>query len=233
MTSALVGSQLTMVRRDGDRDLTVLAGLDLTIEHGELVVVLGPSGSGKSTLLSLLAGFTVPTSGMVTVLGQSFAGKDDEARARVRRSSLSFLFQRFHLFDALSARENVVEVLCILGIARPEAEARADETLSQLGMKSLLHRAPAALSGGEKQRVALARALSSDAKLLLCDEPTSALDGATALQVMALLRSACAAGKTVLVVTHDERFASEASRVFDLRDGRLELREVAGSRSPS
>lgn len=206
---------------DGGSSREILRGLDLRVSRGELVVIFGPSGSGKSTLLSLLGGFETPDSGSVRLFGHELRGTDEETRARLRREHVSFLFQRFHLFDGLSVERNVTELARLLGVAPDEAQRRTATALEQLGLSGRARQRAGALSGGEKQRVALARALVSPAQLLLCDEPTSALDAPAALEVTRLLSAAADAGRAVICTTHDARFAKAASTVFDLDDLRL------------
>ena len=203
----------------GDALLTVLDRVSLTIMPREFVAVMGASGSGKSTLLGLLAGFDRPSSGSVRVEGRALEGLGEDDLSRMRRASMGFVFQDFQLLDHLTARENV---LLPLELARaPDAAARCDVQLAQVGLHDRAHHYPAQLSGGEQQRVALARAFAPRPRILLADEPTGNLDavnGAAVLDLLVTLRELH--GATLVVVTHDEQVARRADRVVRLAGGR-------------
>jgi len=212
---------LTKALPSGARMLTILDGIDLAIEAGELVAVLGPSGSGKSTLLGLLAGLDRPTSGSVLIDGRAIEALDEDELALLRRARIGFVFQSFQLLGNLTARENVLVPLELTGF--PDARARADEVLAEVGLAERAHHYPAQLSGGEQQRVALARAFASRPALLLADEPTGNLDSETGGKVLELLLDMRARhGTTLVLVTHDPAIAARARRQVHLFGGRLE-----------
>jgi putative ABC transport system ATP-binding protein len=199
---------------------TIVDDVTLNIESNELVLLMGPSGSGKTTLISLLAGLLRPTSGSVEVCGTRLQGSDAEIAA-VRRRSMSFIFQNYHLFAGLSARDNIAELLCLRGARRAEARREALGALDAVGLAPWAHHKPNQLSGGQRQRVAIARAFAMKPRLILGDEVTAALDTEAALQVMELLRSHLRPGTAILLVTHDQRLTRFAQRVIELEDGRL------------
>jgi len=217
---------LTRRLPSGGRELTILDEVDLAIHPGEFVAVLGPSGSGKSTLLALMAGLDRPTSGEVLIDGAPIHDLSEDALALLRRRSIGFVFQSFQLLGNLTARENVLLPLELLG--RRDSGRRADELLAAVGLSQRGHHYPSQLSGGEQQRVALARAFAAKPPILLADEPTGNLDGATGrliLEVLTELRSD--AGTTLVLVTHDPAVARLADRLVHLRDGRVERDEVS------
>ena len=210
----------------GGRPLHVLQDVDLTIEAGELVAILGPSGSGKSTLLGLLAGLDRPTAGSVRLDGQALETLGEDQLARLRRGRVGFVFQSFQLLANLTARENVLLPLELTGLER--AGARADEVLDQVGLADRGHHYPSQLSGGEQQRVALARAFAPRPAVLLADEPTGNLDSETGARVLDLLLAMRAEGGTTLVlVTHDPAIAACAERRIHLFGGRVQRDERA------
>ena len=218
-----------VVRRlpSGGRVLTVLDGIDLRIDAGDFVAILGPSGSGKSTLLGLLAGLDRPTEGTVRIDGEPLENLDEDALALLRRRKIGFVFQSFQLLGNLTARENVLLPLELNRV--PDAGARTDELLRRVGLGERGHHYPSQLSGGEQQRVALARAFAPRPQLLLADEPTGNLDaatGAAALDLLAELRER--EGATLVLVTHDAEVAARARRRIHLRAGRVE-RDEAGA----
>ena len=205
---------------------TILEGVDLEVQRGEFVAVLGPSGSGKSTLLALMAGLDRPNSGEVRVEGERIDHLSEDRLAVLRRHKIGFVFQSFQLLENLTARENVMLPMELLG--SPEASVRASELLSAVGLSERGHHYPSQLSGGEQQRVALARAFAPRPALLLADEPTGNLDGATGRVVLDLLAAMRAdEGATLVLVTHDPAVAALADRRIHLRDGRIEREEAA------
>ncbi|MEW5782805.1 MAG: ABC transporter ATP-binding protein [Pseudomonadota bacterium] len=204
----------------GESTLTILDGIGFTIAAGESVAILGPSGSGKSTLLGLLAGLDLPTRGRVVLAGQDLAALDEDARAALRGRLLGFVFQSFQLLPALTALENVMLPLELLGLAEPRATA--EQMLARVGLADRLGHYPKHLSGGEQQRVALARAFAVHPRLLLADEPTGNLDAATGRQVIDLMFAMNAEqGTTLVLVTHDEALAQRCARRLRLAAGRL------------
>ncbi len=212
----------------GGEEVVALEGVDLDVARGELLLVMGPSGSGKSTLLHLLGGLERPTAGSVRFRPDAkrpsidLAAQDDERLAALRRRTLGFVFQEFHLLATLTATENVALPLLLDGVGERAARAAAERRLAQVGLAARARHLPDQLSGGERQRVAIARALVADPPALLCDEPTGSLDTARGQEIFALLQQLTRAeGRTVVVVTHDPAARPFADRVLTLRDGRL------------
>jgi putative ABC transport system ATP-binding protein len=212
---------LTRRLPSGDRLLTILDAVDLAVAPGEFVAVLGPSGSGKSTLLALMAGLDRPTSGEVAIDGAPIQDLTEDQLALLRRRKIGFVFQSFQLLGNLTARENVLLPLELLG--RSDAARRADELLAAVGLAERGHHYPSQLSGGEQQRVALARAFAAEPAILLADEPTGNLDGTTGRLILEMLiRLRQEHGTTLVLVTHDPAVAGLADRQVHLRDGRIE-----------
>jgi putative ABC transport system ATP-binding protein len=198
-----------------------LRGVSLEVHAGEYAAIAGPSGSGKSTLLQLIGGIDIPSSGQVEILGTSLNPLSDRELTRLRLTRLGFVFQRFHLLPVLTARENVELPMAEAGIPRQARQARAGELLEYVGLKHRTAHRATQLSGGEMQRVAIARALANHPALLLADEPTGELDAATGEEILTLFRRINADGTTLIVVTHDERLAAQATRVIHMVDGRI------------
>ena len=194
-------------------------GIDLTVEPGEFVAIVGPSGSGKSSLLHLLGAMDRPTKGDVFFGGQALSDLSDGQRADLRLRRLGFVFQTFNLLPTLSAAGNIDVAMRLAGAGRAERKARTTELLERVGLGERAGHLPRQLSGGERQRVAIARALANKPSLLLADEPTGNLDTKTGAGVLELVRALCDEGQTVIMVTHDFRAASYADRVLLLRDG--------------
>jgi putative ABC transport system ATP-binding protein len=214
---------------EGELAVPVLHGVSLEIRAGQLSLLMGPSGSGKTTLLSILAGLLRPSAGSVELCGVPISSLPDAAAARVRRENLGFVFQTYNLFPALTALDNVAEVLVLKGRARAEALAAARAMLERVGLGARAHHRPAELSGGQKQRVAIARALAGDPRLVLGDEVTAALDTSTGMAVMGLLRDLVDARRGVLIVTHDHRMERLADRVIEIEDGRVKADRPGGA----
>ncbi len=212
----------------GETAVYALHGVDLTIQPGEFVALVGPSGSGKSTLLNLLGGLDRPSGGELWLNGLPLHSADDKQRTRHRREQLGFIFQSFNLLPKLTALENTAVPLMLNGVPKTERETRAAALLEKVGLGHRLHHYPTELSGGEQQRVAIARALIHNPALILADEPTGNLDSATGAEVMALLQQLNQEkGITLIVVTHDEEVAAYAHRIVKLRDGRVEDEQVS------
>jgi putative ABC transport system ATP-binding protein len=204
-----------------------LRGIDLEVAAGEFVAITGASGSGKSTLLHLAGALDIPTSGTLTVLGETLSTMPDHQLAAFRRRKLGFVFQFFNLLPTLSAVENAALPLLLDGMAREEALTRGRGILERTGMGERLEHRPEELSGGQQQRVALARALVADPMILLADEPTGNLDSEAGARVLDLIEDARQRrGLTVLLVTHDPGVARRADRVVRLRDGKVESIEA-------
>jgi putative ABC transport system ATP-binding protein len=199
-----------------------VAGVDLRIEEGEYVALMGPSGSGKSTLLHLLGALDAPTRGEVHYGGQPLSGLSDKALARLRGRHVGFVFQSFNLVPRLTALENVLLPTSFVGEgSRGERKARATRLLERVGLGDRLRHTPAQLSGGQRQRVAIARALVNGPRVLLADEPTGNLDQRTGREIMALFDELHDEGRTLLLVTHDPQVADRAERTVHMLDGRV------------
>ena len=198
----------------------VLDGVDLVVEAGEMVAILGRSGSGKSTLLHLLGGLDRPEEGTITVAGESLTGANERELSALRRRRIGFVFQFFHLLPELSGEANVLLAGMVRG-AHPGTAARGRELIDRLGLSPVAGSLPAQLSGGEQQRFAIARALVNDPALVLADEPTGNLDAASGAEVLRLLREQADEGRAVLLVTHDDAATAAADRVLRLTDGIL------------
>ncbi len=219
MTAVLRLDDVTRIHGSGATEVNALRGVSFAAYPGELVAVMGPSGSGKSTLLTLAGGLDSPTSGTVSVEGADLAGLGNAGRARMRRTSVGYVFQDFNLIPALTAAENIALPLELDGRRRGPARAAALAALDEVGIAELADRFPDEMSGGQQQRVAIARAVVADRRLILADEPTGALDTETGEEIMRLLRARCDAGAAGVLVTHESRHAAWADRVVFLRDG--------------
>ena len=207
----------------GDVTIEVLRGVDLEVQPGEIVALLGPSGSGKSTLLQAVGLLEGGFEGSIQVAGREASELDNDARTELRREALGFVYQFHHLLPDFDARENVMLPVLIRGGDKDAARARAEQVLGALGLAARLDHRPSKLSGGEQQRVAVARALANRPPLVLADEPTGNLDEATADVVFAeFLNLVRGEGSAALVATHNERIAAKMDRVLRLHDGRLE-----------
>jgi putative ABC transport system ATP-binding protein len=213
----------------GGGTVTALAGVDLSVEAGALVVVLGPSGSGKTTLLNLVGALDRPTDGEVVIDGHSLRHASRRELFTYRRETVSFVFQTFNLFPGLTAFENVRFGADVSGRERPAETAR--EMLGHVGLAERMHHFPQMLSGGEQQRVAIARALAPGNSILLADEPTGELDFRTGTQILGLLREEAAAGRTVVIVTHNREIARIADRTLELSGGTV-LSDTVPSNGP-
>lgn len=216
---------------EGDLATVVLRGIDLEVFAGELVLLMGPSGSGKTTLISILAGLMQATAGEVELCGEKISELHESEITRVRRRHLGFVFQSYNLFPALTALDNIAEVLKLKGAGTRQARDRAARALGDVGLGERLHHRPAELSGGQKQRVAIARALAGDPALILGDEITAALDTHTALHVLEILRQQVGPERGILLVTHDRRLEQFADRVIEIEDGRIGRIVPGGARA--
>lgn len=213
---------VTRVYQEGDNRLEVLRGIDLSIEAGGRVAIIGSSGSGKSTLLNILGGLDYPSSGEVEIDGQLVNPMSENQRARLRNRTLGFVYQFHHLLAEFSALENVAMPLLLAKTPLPEVEQRAREMLSRVGLAARLEHKPSQLSGGERQRVAIARALVSRPQTVLMDEPTGNLDRHTAEEIQALMLELNETLNTAfVVVTHDAQLASQMDRILRIDDGLL------------
>lgn len=214
--------RIEKVYRLGKVQVPALRGVDLEIERGEYVAITGPSGSGKSTLMHILGCLDTPTTGGYWLDGERVSELRGRALARVRNRKVGFVFQSFNLLARLDIVENVALPLRYRGgLSRRERRERAAEVLARVGLGDRLTHRPDELSGGQRQRVAIARALVTDPAMLLADEPTGNLDTETSREILGVFRELHAAGRTILLVTHETDVAAEASREIHLRDGRL------------
>jgi putative ABC transport system ATP-binding protein len=227
MTSALELRQVSKIYGSGPTEVRALCEVDLTIEPGELVAIMGPSGSGKSTLLTIAGSLEEATRGEVLVDGVDLATVSRSARAQMRRRSIGYVFQDFNLLPGLTAVENVTLPLELDGTGLKAARAAGVEAMAALGVADHADRFADELSGGERQRVAIARAIVGERGLLLADEPTGALDSVNGESVMRLVRAATRRGVAGVVVTHEAQLASWADRVVFLRDGRVVDQTIA------
>jgi putative ABC transport system ATP-binding protein len=206
---------------DGPNRVVALSGVDLTVDAGALVAVMGPSGSGKSTLLTIAGSLEDPTEGEVSVAGACLSKMTRNDKARMRRRSIGYVFQDFNLLPGLTAVENVSLPLELDGVPQRKAHSAGLSALDELGLAERAGHYPDQLSGGERQRVAIARAVVGDRRLLLADEPSGALDSENGEAVMRLVLAACRRGVAAVVVTHDAQLASWADRVVFIRDGQI------------
>ena len=221
MTATVEVLDLVREYRMGDETVSALRGVSFTIHQAEYAAIVGPSGCGKSTLLNLLGVIDRPTSGQVSIAGERVDRLTDSRATDFRLRRIGFVFQRFYLMQALTARENVELPLAEAGLAGSERRDRALELLDYVGLRKRERHRPSQLSGGEQQRVAIARALANRPALLLADEPTGELDARTGAEMIALFERLNADGTTIVVVTHDEELARAARRVIHMRDGSI------------
>ena len=219
---------ISKVYGEGAAEVHALQRVDLSVDAGSLVAVMGASGSGKSTLLTIAGSLEDPTSGEVYVGGRPLSSLSRNGKARLRRQSIGYVFQDYNLLAGLSAVENVSLPLELDGVSARKAQAAALESLEDFGLKDRASHYPDQLSGGERQRVAIARAVVGGRQLLLADEPSGALDSTNAEAVMRLILAACHRGMAAVVVTHDAQLASWADRVVFLRDGRSRRPDAPG-----
>jgi len=219
--SVLDMQHVSRVYGEGAAEVRALDDISLSVDAGSMVAVMGPSGSGKSTLLTIAGSLEQPTAGQVSVAGQELGRMSRNARARLRRRSIGFVFQDFNLLPGLTAAENVALPLELDGTAARKARQAGLQALESLGLGDRAAHFPDQLSGGERQRVAIARAIAGQHQLVLADEPSGALDTANGEAVMRLIHAACQRGMAAVVVTHDAQLASWADRVVFLRDGRV------------
>jgi putative ABC transport system ATP-binding protein len=213
--------QVSKTYGHGKLEVTALTAVDLVVERGEFVAIMGPSGSGKSTLMNIVGCLDVPTRGRFSLDGVDVRTLDEAALAQVRLRKIGFVFQSFNLIPRTSALSNVELPLTYAGVKPKERRQRALAALEAVGLADRADHGPSELSGGQQQRAAVARALVSDPALLLADEPTGNLDSASTAEVMGLFARLNAEGRTVVIITHDDEVASYASGVVRLRDGRI------------
>jgi putative ABC transport system ATP-binding protein len=216
------------IKRDfilGNEIVYVLKGIDLQINKGEYVALMGPSGSGKSTLMNLLGCLDTPTSGTYILNGKDVSQMHDDDLAEIRNKEIGFVFQTFNLLPRTTALDNVALPMIYAGFSKSERNARATEVLTQVGLSDRMDHQPNQLSGGQRQRVAVARALVNNPSIILADEPTGNLDSKTSVEIMNLFGDIHKLGNTVILVTHEEDIAKHAHRIIRLRDGLIESDE--------
>ena len=217
--NAVTVKNLSKVFRQGDESIRAVDNISFTVAPGELVAIVGQSGSGKTTLLNLIGGIEHPSSGSVEVGGMNVCTADDETLSKIRRKKIGYIFQDFNLIPILTAEENIIMPLLLDG-KRPD-KARLRELARFLGIEKRLKHLPGELSGGQRQRVAIARALINNPVILLADEPTGNLDKKAADEIMELLLAVNRRGNTVLLVTHEQRYADMCGRIIKLYDGKI------------
>lgn len=205
----------------GSETVHVLKGIDLNIERGEYVAIMGPSGSGKSTLMNLLGCLDTPTAGSYVLNGQDVSQMSDDEMADIRNTEIGFVFQTFNLLPRTTALDNVALPMIYAGASKSQREARASEVLTDVGLADRMDHKPNQLSGGQRQRVAVGRALVNKPSIILADEPTGNLDSKTSAEIMNLFNQIHESGNTVIMVTHEEDIAAHAQRVIRLKDGMI------------
>ncbi|MDD4162116.1 MAG: ABC transporter ATP-binding protein [Methanothrix sp.] len=205
--------------RIGESEFAVLKGIDLQIEEGEFIALMGPSGSGKSTLMNIVGCLDRPSSGRFLLLGQDISQTSDDELARIRRVELGFIFQTFNLIGRISVLKNVEVPMMLSGVMRETRKNRALKLLTSVGIAHRANFSPQNISGGERQRVAIARALANDPKIIIADEPTGNLDLKNSDEVMKILSNLNQEGRTIIMVTHNPEITENCSRVIRLRDG--------------
>ncbi len=205
----------------GEEISHVLKGIDLEVKRGEFLAILGPSGSGKSTLMNIIGCLDVPTGGEYTLSGKEIASQSETSLAQIRNKEIGFIFQSFQLLQRQSAFDNVELPMLYANMPEKERRARTREMLEKVGLGDKMRHYPNQLSGGQQQRVAIARALTMNPTILLADEPTGALDQKTGAQVMELFHQLNSEGRTIIMITHDSKIASHASRIVRILDGNI------------
>ena len=207
--------------RIGESEFAVLKGINLQIEEGEFIALMGPSGSGKSTLMNIVGCLDRPSSGSFLLLRQNISQTSDDELARIRREELGFIFQTFNLIGRISVLKNVEVPMMLSGVSREKRKDRALRLLESVGIAHRINFSPQNISGGERQRVAIARALANDPRIIIADEPTGNLDLKNSNEVMKILSNLNQEGRTIIMVTHNPEITENCSRVIRLRDGRI------------
>ncbi|HHW03079.1 MAG TPA: ABC transporter ATP-binding protein [Thermoanaerobacterales bacterium] len=227
-------TQITRIYRNGQIRIEALKDINLSIEEGDFISIMGPSGSGKSTLLNIIGCLDMPTSGTYEIAGTRIEKMNDSRLADIRNQLIGFVFQSFHLLPDLDAQANVELPLIYRGMGGRERNKRAKQALESVGLGDRIHHLPSQLSGGEQQRVAIARAIVGEPRVLLADEPTGALDSKTGENIMAIFQKLNRElGITIVQVTHEENIARYGHRIFRLRDGKIDHIEEVQSLEPA
>ncbi len=213
--------EMYKIYNPGENEVRAIDGINLTIENGEFVAIIGQSGSGKSTLMNMLGLLDVPTSGKYLLNGQDVDGLTDDELSEIRNKEIGFIFQGFNLITSLTAVENVELPLVYRGMKKEERNELAVEALNRVGLSHRLDHLPKQMSGGQQQRVAIARAVAARPPIILADEPTGNLDSHSGVEVMKILHELHEEGRTVILITHDNDIANEAQRVIRIQDGQI------------
>ena len=206
----------------GDEDVHALDGVSLTIDKGEFVAIVGQSGSGKSTAMNIIGCLDVPTSGTYHLGGVDVSTMDDDQQAEIRNKMLGFIFQQYNLIPKLTVLENVELPLIYRNVPAAERKRLSEESLKRVGLEKRMDHKPTEMSGGQQQRVAIARALAAAPPLILADEPTGNLDSKSSREIMEILRKLHTEGRTVILITHDDKIAQSAKRIIRIMDGKIE-----------
>lgn len=221
MESLIAVRDLYKIYNVGENEIRALNGVTLEIGVGEFVAIVGQSGSGKSTLMNIIGCLDLPTSGEYLLSGENVGRLDEKRLTRIRNRQIGFVFQSFNLIGGQDALENVELPLLYRGIPRAERRELAETALAQVGLAGRLHHLPTQMSGGQQQRVAIARAIAAKPPIILADEPTGNLDSRSGADVMEILHSLHEAGRTVVLITHDEKIARTATRIVRIQDGKI------------
>lgn len=216
--------KLTKTYWNGEVAIPAVRGVDLTVEYGEFVALMGSSGSGKSTFMNMLAFLDSPTSGSYKFAGEDITTFHDDYLAELRNATIGFVFQQFYLLPRTSALDNVRLPLMYAGVKKAEQKQRAYEALEKVGLKERIYHKPNELSGGQQQRVSIARALATNPMLLFADEPTGNLDSKTSIEILEIFQTLHQEGKTIIMVTHEPEIADGASRKIHMKDGNISKR---------
>lgn len=226
---ALVEIQnVSKVYNPGENEVWALDHVNVTIDEGEFVAIIGQSGSGKSTLMNMLGCLDVPTSGTYKLHGQDVSDLDDNELSDIRNREIGFIFQGFNLIPNLTALENVELPLIYRGVGKAKRRALSEEALGKVGLQHRMEHRPSEMSGGQQQRVAIARAIAQAPPVILADEPTGNLDSNSTKEIMGILQKLHSEGRTVILITHDNEIASQANRIIKIRDGRIESDTFVG-----
>jgi len=206
----------------GEVKVNALQGVNLSIKKGDFIAIQGPSGSGKSTMLKMIGSLDIPTKGKVLLKNKNIARLGDSKLAQIRGEQIGFIFQQFNLLEALTAKENVMLPMVFQDIAKQEMSKRSETILTKMGLGEKLENKPTQLSGGQQQRVAISRALANNPEVILADEPTGNLDSKTGSNVIHLLKQLNREGKTIVMITHDDKIAKQAKKIIKIKDGKIE-----------
>ena len=212
---------LYKIYNPGENEVHALDGVNLTVDDGEFVAIVGQSGSGKSTMMNMIGFLDIPTSGEYLLKGQNVEKLTDDELSDIRNKEIGFIFQGFNLINSLTAKENVELPLVYRGVGKEERSALAEDALARVGMEHRMSHLPSQLSGGQQQRVAIARALAAKPPIILADEPTGNLDSASGKEVMNMLYELHEMGRTVILITHDDSIAATAKRIVRFQDGKI------------